>query len=106
MACDTFGEYFSLARKPPSGMTASRLRGEKIEISCANGAELRDNNFNIGGHAIWDGIGRMDGQDQFEAEAIAAVSQAEYCSLQMLPNRALYGFTTTRVGQPLLRQRL
>ena len=69
-------------------MTAFRLRGEKIEISCANDVELRDNYFNIGGLAIWDGIGQMDGKDQFEAEAIAAVSQAEYFALQKLPNRA------------------
>jgi hypothetical protein len=72
-------------------MTAFILRGEKIEISCANGGELRDNDFNFGGLAIWDGIGRMDGNDQFEAEAIAAVSQAEYFALQRLPNGALYG---------------
>jgi hypothetical protein len=72
-------------------MTASRLRGKNIEISCVNGADLRDNGFNIGGLAIWDGTGRMDRNDQFEAEAIAAVSQAEHFSLQRLPNRAFYG---------------
>jgi hypothetical protein len=71
-------------------MTAFILRGDKIEISCAKGVELRDNNFNIGGHAIWDGIGRMDGRHQFEAEAIAAVSGPEYFALQKLPNRAIY----------------
>jgi hypothetical protein len=38
---------------------------------------LRDNVFNPGGLAIWDGIGQMDGKDQFEAEAIAAVSGPE-----------------------------
>ena len=65
--------------------------GEKNEISCANGAELRDNDFNLGGLAIWDGIGRMDGKDQFEAEAIAAVSEPEYFALQKLLNRTLYG---------------
>jgi hypothetical protein len=65
------------------------LRGEKIEISCAHGADLRDNHFNIGGHAIWDGIGRMDRKDQFEAEATAAVSEVEYFALQRLPNNAL-----------------
>jgi hypothetical protein len=70
-------------------MTASRLRGEKIEISCANGTDLRDNGFNPGGLAIWDGIGQMDGNDQCEAEAIAAVSGPEYFSLQRLPNTAL-----------------
>jgi hypothetical protein len=36
--------------------------------------ELRDNDFNIGGLAIWDRIGQMDRDDQFEAEAIAAIS--------------------------------
>jgi hypothetical protein len=81
--------HFSLARKPPGGMTASKLRGENIEISCAMDAELRDNNFNIGGHAIWDGIGQMDGNDQFEAEAIAAVSGPGYFALQKLVNTAL-----------------
>jgi hypothetical protein len=55
-------------------MIAFRLRGEKNEISCANGGELRDNDFNPGGLAIWDGIRQMDGNDQFEAEATAAVS--------------------------------
>jgi hypothetical protein len=35
---------------------------------------LRDNDSNLGGLAIWHGIGRMDRKDQFEAEAIAAVS--------------------------------
>jgi hypothetical protein len=60
------------------------LRGEKIEISCANGGDLRDNHFNIGGHAIWDGIGRMDGKDQFEAEASVAVSGPEYFALRSL----------------------
>jgi hypothetical protein len=70
-------------------MTASRLRGEKNEISCANGAELRDNNFNIGGHAIWDGIGRMDRKHHFEAEATAAVSGPEYFALQKLPKRTI-----------------
>jgi hypothetical protein len=49
-------------------MIASRLREEKIEISCANAAELRDNGFNIGGLAIWHGIGQMDGKDQLEAD--------------------------------------
>jgi hypothetical protein len=39
--------------------------------------DLRDNDFNIGGLAIWDGIGRMDRKHQFETEATAAVSQAE-----------------------------
>jgi hypothetical protein len=49
-------------------MIAFTLRGEEIEISCAKVADLRDNGFNIGGLAIWDGIGRMDRQDQFEAD--------------------------------------
>jgi hypothetical protein len=31
------------------------LRGEKIEINCANGGELRDNDFNLGGLAFWHG---------------------------------------------------
>jgi hypothetical protein len=53
---------------PPGGMNASWLRGEEIEISCTNGADLRDNGFNIGGLAIWDGIGRMDRKHQFEAD--------------------------------------
>jgi hypothetical protein len=57
------------------------LRGEKNEISCAHGADLRDNCFNIGGLAFWHGIGRMDRKDQFEAEATAAVNQAEYFGL-------------------------
>jgi hypothetical protein len=70
-------------------MIAEVLRGEKNEISCADGGELRDNDFNPGGLAIWHGIGRMDGNDQFEAEAIAAVSQAEYFALQKLPNNTL-----------------
>ena len=70
-------------------MTAFSLRGEKIEISCANDAELRDNDFNIGGQAIWHGIGQMDRKDQFEAEAIAAVSQAEYFALQRLVNKQI-----------------
>jgi hypothetical protein len=65
------------------------LRGEKNKISCAKDAELRDNNFNIGGLAIWDGIGRMHGNDQFETVATAAVSQTEYFALQRLPNRVL-----------------
>jgi hypothetical protein len=60
---------------------------KKIEISCANGQDLRDNGFNIGGLAFWHGIGRMDRKDQFEAEAAAAVSQAEYFSLQRLSNK-------------------
>jgi hypothetical protein len=33
----------------------------------------------------------MDGNDQFEAEAIAAVSQSKYFAFQRLPNRAIYG---------------
>jgi hypothetical protein len=49
----------------PGGMTASRLQGEKIEIICANGANLRDNNFNIGGLAIWVGSGQMDRNYQY-----------------------------------------
>jgi hypothetical protein len=51
---------------------------KKTKISCAKVAELRDNDFNIGGHAIWDGIGRMDRYDQFEAEAIAAVTPPNF----------------------------
>jgi hypothetical protein len=58
-------------------MIAFILRGEKNEISCAKDAELRDNYFNFGGLAIWDGTGRMNRNDPFEAEASAAVSQAE-----------------------------
>jgi hypothetical protein len=65
--------------------------GRKNEISCANGGELRDNGFNIGGLAIWDGIERMDGKHQFEAEAIAAVSEPGYFALQRLQNRTFYG---------------
>jgi hypothetical protein len=75
--------------QPSDGLIAFGLRGEKIEISCANGAELRDNYLNIGGLAFWDGIERMDRNDQFEAEAIAAVSKPEYFALQRLPNRIL-----------------
>jgi hypothetical protein len=71
-------------------MIAFILRGEKIEISCAKVEELRDNGFNFGGLAIWDGIGQMDGKDHIDAEAITAVSESEYCSLQRLPNRTLY----------------
>jgi hypothetical protein len=63
---------------------------EKIENSCANEAKLRDNYFNIGGLAFWDGVGRMDGKDQFEAEATESVSQPEYFALQKLVNRALF----------------
>ena len=33
----------------------------------------------------------MDGKDQFEAEAIAAVSQAEYFALQKLVNKPYTG---------------
>jgi hypothetical protein len=40
-------------------MIAFRLRGEKIEISCANWEKLCNNNFNLGGLAIWDGAGQM-----------------------------------------------
>jgi hypothetical protein len=68
-------------------MTVFLLRREKNEISCANGAELRDNHFNPGGLTIWHGIGRMDRKLQFEAEAIAAVSGPGYFALQKLPNR-------------------
>jgi hypothetical protein len=74
----------------PGGMAASRLRGETNEISCAKDMELRDNDSNPGGLAIWDGTGRMDLNDQFEAEGIAAVSQAGYFALQKLVNRALF----------------
>jgi hypothetical protein len=70
-------------------MTAFILRGELNEISCANDADLRDNGFNIGGLAIWDGIGQMDRKHQFEAEATSAVSRPEYFSLQRLVNNAL-----------------
>jgi len=63
-------------------MTAFRLRGEKNEISCANGADLRDNDFNPGGLAIWHEIARMDRNDHIEAEAIQAVSQPEYFSFR------------------------
>jgi hypothetical protein len=49
-------------------MTEFILRREKTVISCANGKGLRDNNFNLGGLAIWDGIGQMDGNDQFETD--------------------------------------
>jgi hypothetical protein len=59
-------------------MIAFLLAGRKKEISCANGKDLRDNYFNIGGLAIWDRIGRMDRNDQFKAESIQAVSQPEY----------------------------
>jgi hypothetical protein len=61
------------------------LTRKKNEISCAKDADLRDNGFNIGGLAIWDGIERMDRNDQFDAEANEAVSQPEYFSLQRLP---------------------
>ena len=59
------------------------------EISCTNGEDLRDNNFNNGGLAIWDGIERMDRKDQFEAEAIAAVSGPGYFALQRLVNKQI-----------------
>jgi hypothetical protein len=42
---------------------------EKNEISCAKDADLCDNDFNIGGLAIWEGIGRMNGNDQCEADS-------------------------------------
>jgi hypothetical protein len=65
------------------------LRGEKKSIfPVQNGGDLRDNDFNIGGHAIWDGIGHMDGNNHFEAGAIAAVSGPEKFALQGLVNRA------------------
>jgi hypothetical protein len=70
----TFSSFFPWPGPPPGGMTAFRLRGGTNEIPCANGAELRDNHFNPGGLAIWDGIGQMNRQDQFEAEVTAAVS--------------------------------
>jgi len=85
------GRQFPLARKQPGGMIAFILRGEKNEISCANGSELRDNDSNPGGLAIWHGTGRMNRNDQFEAEAMEAVSERDHFSLQRLPNRALYG---------------
>jgi hypothetical protein len=72
-------------------MIAFILGGELTEISCATVTDLRDNNFNFGGLAIWDGIGQMARKDHIEAEAIAAVSQAEYLSRQKLVNRTLYG---------------
>jgi hypothetical protein len=58
--------------------------GRKNKISCAKDEDLRDNYLNIGGLAIWDGIERMDRKHQFEAEAIPAVRQPEYFSLQKL----------------------
>jgi hypothetical protein len=42
-------------------MTASKLRGVKIEISCAKVAELRDNDFNIGGLGFGVGSGEWTG---------------------------------------------
>jgi hypothetical protein len=42
-------------------MTAFILRGEKNEISCAKGGELRDNYFNIGGHSFGVGQGEWTG---------------------------------------------
>jgi hypothetical protein len=72
-------------------MTAFILRGEKIEINCPKDDELRDNNFNPGGLDFWHGTGQMHSNDQFEAEAIEAVSQPEYFALQKFPNRTLSG---------------
>jgi hypothetical protein len=86
---------------PPGGMTAFRLRGDKTEISCANGLELRDNNFNLGGLAIWDGIGRMDGNDQYEAEATAAVSGPAYFAIQTLLSECTIMYTTRPAGIPV-----
>jgi hypothetical protein len=74
--------------------------GRKNEISCAIHEEMRDNGFNIGGLAFWDGIELMDRKDQFEAEAIAAVSGPGYFSLQKLPNGALYGPFISRYEVP------
>jgi hypothetical protein len=48
--------------KPPGGMTAFWLRGEKNEISCANGAELRDNGFDPGGLGFGMGSGKWTGR--------------------------------------------
>ena len=42
----------------------------------------------------------MDRNDQFEAEAIAAVSQPEYFALQKLVNRALYDPLIHVLGNP------
>ncbi len=42
----------------------------------------------------------MDRNDQFEAEAIAAVSQPEYFALQRLPNRTLSP-NVDRYGPPI-----
>jgi hypothetical protein len=66
---------------PPGRHDRIYLAGRK-KIFCANGAELRDNDFNLGGLAIWDGTGRMDRQHRFEAEAIVAVSEPDYFSFR------------------------
>jgi hypothetical protein len=42
-------------------MTAFILRGEKIKISRAKGAELRDNDFNPGGLGFGMGSGEWTG---------------------------------------------
>jgi hypothetical protein len=50
-------------------MIAFILRGEKNEISCSKGADLRDNDFNIGGLVIRDGVGRNGWQNDFDVES-------------------------------------
>jgi hypothetical protein len=82
-------------------MIAFILRGEKIKIICANCRELRDNDFNIGGLAIWDGIERMDGNAQFEADAIAAIRGPEYFALQRLLPECTIMYTTSPAGIPV-----
>jgi hypothetical protein len=76
-----------LTSAPLGGIIAFRYGEKKNEISRAKGVELRDNGFNPGGLAIWDGIGQMDRKHQFEAEATAAVSGPEYFALQILQNK-------------------
>ena len=44
----------------------------------------------------------MDGNAQFEAEAIAAVSKPEYFALQKVVNRALYGPPISSYEVPLI----
>ena len=74
----------------PAAAACGRLWKNR-NFLCKRQAELSDDDFNPGGLAIRHGIGPMDGKDQFEAEATAAVSQAGYFTLQKLPNRELYG---------------
>jgi hypothetical protein len=87
-------KIFFHQRRPAPPLPLShtvQAAGRENRNFLGKGRVLRDNDFNPGGLAIWHGIGQMHRYDPFEAEAIAAVSQAGYFALQRLVNRALYG---------------